>query len=113
MASSELPLRHSAVSDVSNISRNTSSNVIKWTIGNSKFPQAEVIYFTQVFLIYSVAFTCIINLSLNTGNPYTWSNLLSACVGYMLPAPQISSKSNHQHQTRQPTIVEEVLSTRE
>lgn len=67
-----------------------------WQLCNSKIPQTEIIYFTQVVLIYIVVLTCVINLSLGSGNQSLWSSLLSGSLGYLLPAPGIKKKDNIQ-----------------
>lgn len=56
-----------------------------------------VIYFSQVILIYSVVFSCIINLSLGGGNEALWSSLLSGALGYMLPPPGSGGTSNRKN----------------
>lgn len=66
----------------------------KWTIFSKKFPKNKVIYFTQIVLVYAVALTALINLSLNRDNQSLWSSLLSACIGYLLPAPQLVDDSD-------------------
>ena len=82
---SDLEIRHNSVRPTSN----------KWSIFNKKLPKSEVIYFTQVSLIYIVSIACVINLSISSGNLYIWSNLLCACIGYMIPAPSIKNKNKY------------------
>ena len=65
----------------------------KWTVCWQKVPKEEVIFFTQVILIYSVVGVCLVNLSLDIGNTTVWASLLSGCLGYLLPNPTIGQKS--------------------
>jgi len=72
----------------------------KWTFFNNKLPKSEVIYFSQVILIYIVSIACVVNLSIAQGNLHIWSNILCACIGYMIPAPRIKKlKNNNNHES--------------
>ena len=62
-----------------------------WTILGKKLPQTEVVFFTQVILIYIIIITCIVNLSLGEGNSNLWTCLLSSSLGYLLPNPKPES----------------------
>jgi hypothetical protein len=64
----------------------------RWTIFGGKFPKQEVIYLSQVILIYIVVIACIINLSLWDSNQSLWVSLLSGCIGYILPSPKLRKK---------------------
>jgi hypothetical protein len=64
----------------------------RWTIFGGKFPKQEVIYLSQVILIYIVVIACIINLSLWDANQSLWVSLLSGCIGYILPSPKLRKK---------------------
>jgi hypothetical protein len=57
----------------------------KW-FGHSK---EETVYLCQAVLLYIVIITCIINLSIDNGNSNLWTALLSSCLGYMLPNPNL------------------------
>ena len=69
--------------------RSTDSNST-WPVCWQKIPKEEVIYFTQVLLIYIVVVACLVNLSLEFGTQSLWSSLLSGCLGYLLPNPTIA-----------------------
>lgn len=71
------------------IRRTGSVSSSKWTICWQDVPKLEVIYFTQITLIFTIVIVCIIKLSLDTNNCTIWASLLSGCVGYMLPAPTL------------------------
>lgn len=60
-----------------------------WRLCSQKLPKNEIIYLTQVVLIYIVVCSCIINISLGYGNQALWSSLLSGCLGYILPSPSL------------------------
>lgn len=60
----------------------------RWTIFSKRVPKSKVIYFSQIAIIYIVVLVSLINLSIQENNHSLWSSLLSACIGYALPAPQ-------------------------
>lgn len=51
----------------------------------------KITYYSQIILIYIVVVACIVNLTLGTSDSARWSSLLSACLGYILPAPKLES----------------------
>lgn len=53
-------------------------------VGKSK----NVIYISQISLIFIVVIACIVNLSLTEANQPLWASLLSGCLGYILPTPK-------------------------
>ena len=60
-----------------------------WNVFGNKIPKEEIVFFTQVILIYIVCVACIINLSIGNGNSNLWTSLLSGSLGYLLPAPKL------------------------
>lgn len=58
----------------------------------NRIPKETVIYFTQIVIIYIVILSCIVNISLGKGDCGLWSNLLSSCLGYLLPSPTLKPK---------------------
>ena len=60
-----------------------------WKVCGYGMNKSQVVYFSQIILIYTIILTCIINLSLNNGDSNLWTALLSSCIGYILPAPKI------------------------
>ena len=52
----------------------------------------ELAYYIQITLIYIVVIVCLINISLNHTNTSLWTNLLSSCIGYVLPAPKLKTR---------------------
>lgn len=70
-----------------------SHEIETWRTFCGKIPKEEVIYFCQIFAIYIVLISCVINLSIGSGEKDTlWAGLLSGCLGYILPAPKIHDK---------------------
>ena len=66
----------------------------QWDVMGKAFPRSEIKYFAQVFIIYIVIITCLVNLSLGTSDLNNlWVSLLSSCIGYMLPSPHIRKTS--------------------
>ena len=57
-----------------------------------KVPKQEIIYLSQVVLIYIVVVTCVVNLTLWDVNQSLWASLLSGCIGYILPSPKLRKK---------------------
>ena len=66
-----------------------------WNIFGKRLPKSEIVYFSQVIIIYLVIITCIVNLSVNNGDSNLWTALLSSCLGYILPAPKIKTSNGH------------------
>lgn len=61
----------------------------KWTVFGRKVPRSEFVFISQVLAVYIVIIASIINLSTSTERKELWTSLLSACIGYLLPAPKI------------------------
>ena len=53
-----------------------------------KVPKQEVVFLTQVFLIYTIVVVSIINLSLGNGDSNLWCILISFSAGSLLPSPK-------------------------
>ena len=80
-----------------NVSRGDSFIERKWSMCDKFIPKEELIYLTQVFLIYLVVIVCVINLSFgDPGQAALWSSLLSGALGYLLPAPSVSSNKDEE-----------------
>ena len=52
-----------------------------------KVPKQEVVFLTQVILIYTIVTVSIINLSLGNGDSNLWCVLISFSAGSLLPSP--------------------------
>ena len=67
-------------------SQHTASN--RWVLMGTKFPKAEIVFFTQVILIYIVVITSLVNISLGSTKEL-WILLLTSCLGYLMPSPSL------------------------
>ena len=67
----------------------TSQRSANWFIFGSSLPRTEVVYLSQVILIYIVVIVALVNLSVQIGDPLLWSTTLGSCLGYLLPSPAI------------------------
>jgi hypothetical protein len=65
------------------------SNGDKWHLLGTRVPQAEIVYFCQMIIVYIIIIVSIINLSLQNGTSELWISLLSSCIGYALPSPKL------------------------
>ena len=73
-----------------------SSHGGRWNVFGSEVPKEEIVFFTQVILIYLIAITSIVNLAMEAKHETLWTSLLSASLGYMLPAPQLNNHKKKQ-----------------
>ena len=89
--------------------KNTSTSSLKsthssssWSFLGSRVPQAEIVFFSQVVLVYVVAAIALSQLALKPEGPQTtlWTALLSSTLGYLLPSPTLKTKtpSSQQHE---------------
>ena len=74
-------------------------SVRNWKFFGYKVPKPEIIFFSQVVIIYIVVITSLINVAIANGDTTVWISLLCSCLGYMLPNPslpqaQINNLSN-------------------
>ena len=73
-----------------------SSHGGRWNVFGSNAPKEEIVFFTQVILIYIISITSIVNLTMEAKHETLWTSLLSASLGYMLPAPQLNNLKKEQ-----------------
>ena len=78
----EMGQRHGHV-----ISDNSSDR--SWHLLGKRLPKSEIVFFSQVILIYIVVVTAIVNLSVYKDNNRLWISLLSGALGYLLPNPRL------------------------
>ena len=67
----------------------TGSSISRW-----EFHKAEVVFFTQVVILYTVIVVSIYNLAAGSGDSNLRTALLSSCLGYLLPNPSMK-RSRH------------------
>ncbi len=67
----------------------TSSSSSRWKFFGQNVPKSEVVYISQMFIIFVVIVSCIINLSLKNGNSEMWVSFFGYAFGAMLPPPKL------------------------
>lgn len=72
--------------DETQVDRQNSS---QWRVCGRVVPRSEIVFFSQVIIIYVVACMCLFNLTTGRGDSNLWSALLSGSLGYLLPNPTI------------------------
>ena len=65
------------------------SNGDRWHLLGARIPKVEIVYFSQMIIVYIIIITSIINLSLQNGSTELWISLLSSCIAYALPNPKL------------------------
>ena len=71
----------------------------EWNVFGKKIPKAEVVYISQILLIYIVSLACIINLSIGIEHRDFWIALLSSSIGYILPNPTLKTRGHDVRRT--------------
>ena len=66
----------------------------KWNCFGYRFPRQEVVYFSQIIIIYIVIITCLLNLSFDVGESNLWTALLGSCLGYIMPHPSMNKDND-------------------
>lgn len=61
----------------------------EWHAFGHRFPRSEAVFITQILILYIVIITSLANLTLGNEPNTLWTALLSSCLGYMLPNPNI------------------------
>ena len=61
-----------------------------WSVLGQDLPRSEVVYFSQMLIIYIVVITSIFNLSIGEEKSSLWINLLTSACSYLLPPPQLN-----------------------
>ena len=67
----------------------------RWSLACGKIQKAQVVYFCQIFIVYTVILVCLVNLCLNGAQNSLWVSLLSGSIGYVLPAPKIRKRKQN------------------
>jgi hypothetical protein len=60
-----------------------------WKVFGRRVPKSELVFFSQVIILYAVVCMCLFNLTTGRGDSNLWSALLSGSLGYLLPNPKI------------------------
>ena len=67
-------------------------SVSSWVTCGKKTPRSEVVFLSQVLILYTVIIVSIYNLTVQSQNSTLWTALLSSCLGYLFPNPTIKTK---------------------
>lgn len=59
-----------------------------WVFLGTKLPKSEIVFFSQIIILYIVIITCIVNLSIGNESEM-WLILLSTSLGAILPNPDL------------------------
>ena len=75
------------------IGSHTSRNS-KWNCCGGQVPRAEIVFFCQILILYSVIITALYNITFNpeSKNQKIWIALLSSSIGFLLPSPEIKKQ---------------------
>ena len=76
------------------VSSNKSSSIIR-VGGDRKSPKPELVYISQILILYVIIICSLVNLSMDRGERALWISLLSLCIGAFLPAPKL--KGGHRN----------------
>ena len=77
----------------------SNSNTSDWRVFGYKFSRSLGVFVSQTVILYVVIITSLINLTLGKDPHTLWTALLSSCLGYLLPAPNIKKAAIQlQHQ---------------
>lgn len=63
-----------------------------WCCCNKEIPSSEIVFFTQIIVVYLVIITCIANLTLGNNPHDLWISLLASSLGYILPSPTMRGR---------------------
>ncbi len=68
-----------------------SENRSNWKFFGERVPKAEIVFGSQVVMLYIVIIVCLVNLTMGNGDSNLWTALLSSSLGYMLPSPTLKT----------------------
>ena len=96
---SSVPVNGGTEEDHIPLGASVSNSLRNWKLcGNTTLPKREIVFFVQVILVYIVAITALVNITLGATQEL-WVVLLTSSLGYMLPAPSLShTVSDRRHQ---------------
>lgn len=71
--------------------RNSNTGSV-WRICGHTFPKSEIVFFTQIIILYVVICTSLGNLTIGTDNNTLWTSLLGTSLGSLMPNPRIKHR---------------------
>jgi hypothetical protein len=60
-----------------------------WVLAGKNMPRSEIVFFSQIIIIFIVVVASVINLSLGNQSTEMWLIMLSTSVGAILPNPSM------------------------
>lgn len=60
-----------------------------WTIFGRRVPKNELVYLSQVVVLFTVISVGLYNLTTEQSDTNLWTALVGSCLGYLLPNPRI------------------------
>ena len=78
--------------DRSSLDNVPSTPPVKWHIGRTAVDREFMQYTSVYVLIFIIAVTSLINLSVGTNSKELWASLLSMCCGICVPQPKVTKK---------------------
>lgn len=85
---------------------NNSDGSTVWNFFGKQRPKAQIVYMTQVVILYIVIITCIVNLSVKNGISELWVSLLSYSLGCLLPSPRLKKPIARKNEFNMETVPE-------
>lgn len=70
-----------------------SSGKVVWNIFGYAIPKQEVVYFSQIVILYIVIVIGLINITTQNGDSNIWTPIISGSIGYLLPNPSIKKET--------------------
>jgi hypothetical protein len=64
-----------------------------WNMFGYAVPKQEVVFFSQVIILYIVILIGLVNIILDKGDKNLWLSLLSGSIGYLLPNPSLKKET--------------------
>ena len=70
----------------------STGNDQRWCCLGHKVPRTEIVFATQVFVVFVVVVVSLYNITTNHPNLNLWTILLSSSLGYILPNPRLETR---------------------
>lgn len=61
----------------------------QWTCFKQRVPSSQIVFASQIIIIFGIVIVAIINLSLGSEPHDLWLSILSSCLGLLLPTPSV------------------------
>jgi len=67
-------------------------------IDGKQVTEPEIVYFSQMIVVYVIILTSIANLSLPNEKSELWITFLSSAIGYALPSPSLRTSKTYENE---------------